>query len=103
MPATFANSSVARRCLGRYHNPHGRLMLTVLGGLAEFERHLILARSSEGRIRAKARGVRFGRKPQLTPHQQREALARREAGEACVEIARSYAVSHSTISRLAEA
>jgi DNA invertase Pin-like site-specific DNA recombinase len=78
-------------------------MLTVLGGLAEFERHLILARSSEGRIRAKARGVRFGRKLQLTPHQQREALARREAGEACVEIARSYAVSHSTISRLAEA
>ena len=76
-------------------------MLTVLGGLAEFERHLILARSSEGRIRAKARGVRFGRKPQLTTHQQREALARREAGEACVEIARSYAVSHSTITRLA--
>jgi DNA invertase Pin-like site-specific DNA recombinase len=83
--------------------PHGRLMLTVLGGLAEFERHLILARTSEGRVRAKARGVRFGRKPTLTPHQRGEALARRAAGEACVEIARSYAVSHSTISRLAEA
>jgi DNA invertase Pin-like site-specific DNA recombinase len=83
--------------------PHGRLMLTVLGGLAEFERSLILARTSEGRLRAKARGVRFGRKPRLTPHQQREALARRAAGEACVEIARSYAVSHSTISRLAAA
>ena len=83
--------------------PHGRLMLTVLGGLAEFERHLILARTSEGRVRAKARGVKFGRKPRLTPHQQREALARRAAGEACVEIARSYAVSHSTISRLATA
>jgi DNA invertase Pin-like site-specific DNA recombinase len=38
--------------------PHGRLMLTVLGGLAEFERHLILARTAEGRDRAKARGVK---------------------------------------------
>jgi DNA invertase Pin-like site-specific DNA recombinase len=81
--------------------PHGRLMLTVLGGLAEFERHLILARTSEGRTRAQARGVRFDRKPKLTVHQQQEALARRAAGEALVDIARSYAVSHSTISRLA--
>jgi DNA invertase Pin-like site-specific DNA recombinase len=79
---------------------HGRLMLTVLGGLAEFERHLILARTSEGRTRAQARGVRFGRKPSLTAHQRQEALARRAAGEALVDIARSYAVSHSTISRL---
>jgi len=80
--------------------PTGKLMLTVLGGLAEYERHLILARTSEGRQRAQARGVRFGRKPKLTAHQQQEALARRAAGEALVEIARSYAVSHSTISRL---
>ena len=80
--------------------PHGRLMLTVLGGLAEFERHLILARTSEGRQRAQARGVRFGRKQKLTVHQQQEALARRAAGEALVEIARTYNVSHSTISRL---
>src|SRR5215471_2624379 len=80
--------------------PHGRLMLTVLGGLAEFERHLILARTSEGRQRAQQRGVRFGRRPKLTVHQQQEALARRAAGEALVDIARSYAVSHSTISRL---
>src|SRR3984893_8641195 len=79
---------------------HGRLMLTVLGGLAEFERHLILARTNEGRERAKARGVRFGRKLKLTKHQREEALARREAGEALAEIGRSYNVSHSTISRL---
>src|SRR5881394_1614355 len=46
--------------------PHGRLMLTVLGGLAESERELILARTSDGRVRAKARGVRFGRPPALT-------------------------------------
>lgn len=57
--------------------PHGRLMLTVLGGLAEFERSLVLARTSEGRTRAKARGVRFGRKLKLTPYQRQEALARR--------------------------
>jgi DNA invertase Pin-like site-specific DNA recombinase len=80
--------------------PHGRLMLTVLGGLAEFERHLILARTSEGRGRAKARGVQFGRRPKLTAHQRREALERRSRGEALADIARSYAVSHSTISRL---
>jgi DNA invertase Pin-like site-specific DNA recombinase len=80
--------------------PHGRLMLTVLGGLAEFERSLILARTSEGRTRAKARGVKFGRKNALTAHQRSEALARRARGESLVEIARTFNVSHSTISRL---
>ncbi len=80
--------------------PHGRLMLTVLGGLAEFERELIRTRTGEGRERAKARGVRMGRKPKLTPHQRREALARRDAGEPLADIGRTYAVSHSTISRL---
>ena len=69
---------------------HSRLMLTVLGGLAEFE----------GRKRAQARGVRFGRKLKLTQHQITEVLQRREAGEALVEIGRSYNVSHSTISKL---
>jgi DNA invertase Pin-like site-specific DNA recombinase len=79
---------------------HGRLMLTVLGGLAEFERELIRTRTGEGRERAKARGVVLGRKPKLTSHQRREAIARREAGEVLIDIARSYNVSHSTISRL---
>jgi len=80
--------------------PHGRLMVTVLAGLAEFERELIRSRTSEGRERARSRGVRMGRRPKLTAHQRREALERREAGESVVEIARSYAVAHSTISRL---
>ncbi len=79
---------------------HGRLMLTVLGGLAEFERDLIRTRTSEGRERAKARGVKMGRKPKLTPHQRQEALRRKENGEAVREIARSYNVHNSTISRL---
>jgi DNA invertase Pin-like site-specific DNA recombinase len=81
--------------------PHGRLMLTVLGGLAEFERELIRVRTGEGRARAKARGVRLGRKPKLTPHQKREALERRARGdETHAEIGRSYNVSGWTISRL---
>jgi DNA invertase Pin-like site-specific DNA recombinase len=82
-------------------NAHGRLMLTVLGGLAEFERELIRARTGEGRARAKARGVKMGRPPKMTPYQIKEALRRRDNGEPMREIARSYNVSHSTISRLA--
>ena len=80
--------------------PHCRLMLTVLGGLAEFERELIRTRTTEGRARAKANGVVMGRKPKLTHHQRQEAIGRREAGESLVDIGRSYNVSHSTISRL---
>ncbi len=82
---------------------HGRLMLTVLGGLAEFERELIRARTGEGRERAKKRGVVMGRKPKLTPHQKHEAIKRRDGGEAIRDIARTYNVSHSTISRLSGA
>src|SRR5882672_1217927 len=79
---------------------HGRLLLNILGSIAEFERELIRSRTGEGRARAKLRGVRFGRKPKLTPHQIQEALDRRQAGEALAEIGRSHNVSHSTISRL---
>src|SRR5215475_7626420 len=81
--------------------PHGRLMLTVLGGLAEFERDLIGARTGEGRIRAKARGVKFGRPRKLTSHQRQEALQRLQAGETMADVARTYAVDPATISRLA--
>ena len=82
--------------------PHGRLMLTVLGGLAGFERDLIRARTGEGRERAQARGVKMGRPSKLTSHQQREAIRRRDRdGETLADIARSYNVSAATISRLA--
>jgi DNA invertase Pin-like site-specific DNA recombinase len=80
--------------------PHGELMITILAGLATFERHLIKARTDEGRKRAQANGVRFGRPLKLTAFQIREALTRREAGEPLSDIGRSYGVSHSTISRL---
>jgi DNA invertase Pin-like site-specific DNA recombinase len=79
---------------------HGRLMLTVLGGLAEFERDLIRARTGEGRARAVARGQPMGRPPKLTLLQQKEAIKRREQGETLAEIGRSYNVSPATISRL---
>ena len=69
--------------------PHGRL-----------KRHLILTRTTEGRTRAQANGVRFGRKPSLTAYQQAEALRRRAQGETLTEIARSFNVSHMTIARL---
>jgi DNA invertase Pin-like site-specific DNA recombinase len=75
-------------------------MLTVLGGLAEFERDLIRARTGEGRERAKARGVKMGRKPKLTPRQKAEAIKRRDAGEPMRDIGKSFNVSHCTISRL---
>jgi DNA invertase Pin-like site-specific DNA recombinase len=102
--ATIAERKAGFRSLGDTWadttTPHGRLMLTVLGGLAEFERDLIRARTGEGRARAAARGVKMGRKPKLTPHQRGEALRRKREGEAVREIARSYNVHNSTISRL---
>jgi DNA invertase Pin-like site-specific DNA recombinase len=78
----------------------GRLMIAVLGGLADVERDLIRTRTAEGRQRAKLRGVKLGRKPKLTVEQRREALARRKDGETLMDIARTYNVSFATISRL---
>ena len=75
-------------------------MLTVLAGLAEFERKLIRSRTGEGRARAKAAGQKMGRPYKLTPHQRQEARDRREAGETLVSIARSFNVHHATIGRL---
>ncbi|MDF2120338.1 recombinase family protein [Roseiarcaceae bacterium H3SJ34-1] len=82
--------------------PHGRLMLTVLGGLAEFERELIRSRTSEGRVRAVARGVHMGRPAKLTRHQREEARKALESGDATqADLARRFNVSQATISRLA--
>ena len=77
-------------------------MLTVLGGLAEFERELIKTRTGEGRERAKARGVHMGRPPRLTRHQKAEALKALDEDTAPqADLARRFNVSQSTISRLA--
>jgi DNA invertase Pin-like site-specific DNA recombinase len=77
-------------------------MLTVLGGLAEFAPHLILSRTAEGRTRAQANGIKFGRKPSLTPYQRAEALRRRAAGETLTSIAQLFGVRHMTIARLGQ-
>jgi DNA invertase Pin-like site-specific DNA recombinase len=77
-----------------------RLLSTLLAAIAEFERELIRERTGQGRKRAMANGVKFGRKPKLSPYQRAEAIKRRAAGETLAEIARSYAVDISTISRL---
>ena len=82
--------------------PQGPLLLTVLGGLAEFERELIRLRTGEGRTRAKARGVHIGRPPKLTPHQRHEAAEALASGAATqADLVRRFNVSQSTISRLA--
>ena len=81
-------------------SPQGRLLSTLLAAIAEFERELIRERTGEGRRRAMANGVKFGRKPKLSPYQRAEAIKRRAAGETLASIARSYAVDLSMISRL---
>ena len=80
--------------------PHGRLMLTILGGLAEFERSLIKARTDVGIKRAREAGIRFGRPPKLTKHQREHALRLLDAGEPQAAVARLLNVDQSTISRL---
>ena len=76
------------------------LVLAMLGVAAKQERRRIAERTARGRADAKAKGVRHGRKLKLTPHQQREARERIEAGETQRSLARSYNVSQVTISRL---
>jgi DNA invertase Pin-like site-specific DNA recombinase len=81
-------------------NAQGRLLSTLLAGIAEFERELIRERTGEGRKRAMANGVKFGRKRKLSDYQRKEAIRRRAAGETLASIAKSYAVNISMISRL---
>ena len=81
--------------------PLGRGFIAFLSAMAEDERGRILKRANDGRVAAKAKGTRFGRKPKLTVHQQAEALKRLEAGESRRAIARTMAVHHATVARLA--
>src|SRR6478672_7502069 len=76
----------------------GRLLSTLLAAIAEFERDLIKERTGDGRKRAMANGIKFGRKPKLSDFQRQEAIKRRAAGETLAEIAKSYAVDVSIIS-----
>ena len=78
----------------------GRLLSTLLAAIADFERDLIRERTGEGRKRAMAAGVKFGRKRKLSDYQRAEAVTRRAAGETLAAIAKSYGVDISMISRL---
>jgi DNA invertase Pin-like site-specific DNA recombinase len=78
---------------------HGRLMLTIMGGIAEFERDLIRKRCEEGIERAKAKGTKFGRKRSLSPEQVKIAADRYAKGETMAELAEVYGVSEPTIWR----
>jgi DNA invertase Pin-like site-specific DNA recombinase len=78
----------------------GRLMIAVLGGLADVERDLIRTRTGEGRARAKLRGQHMGRPPKMTAAQKQEARRRRKDGEAVADLARSYGVSPAAIYRV---
>lgn len=77
------------------------IVFAILGVAAKLERRRIIERTARGREDAKAKGVKFDRKPKLTPHQEREAQQRIAAGETQRSVARSYNVSQSAISRRA--
>jgi DNA invertase Pin-like site-specific DNA recombinase len=78
----------------------GRLLSTLLAAIADFERDLIRERTGEGRKRALAAGIKFGRKRKLSDYQRAEAIKRRDTGETLAAIAKSYAVHLSMIGRL---
>jgi DNA invertase Pin-like site-specific DNA recombinase len=81
--------------------PLGRGFIAFLSAMAEDERQRIVKRANDGRKVAQAKGIRFGRRPKLTSHQQAEALKRLNAGESCRAIGRTMGVHHATIARLA--
>jgi DNA invertase Pin-like site-specific DNA recombinase len=83
--------------------PAGRMILTVFAGIADFERSLIVERTSQGRQAAKARGVRFGPKPALTSSQIAHARELCDAGKPIAEVAKLFGVHRSTIYRAIEA
>jgi hypothetical protein len=92
--------SLQTYCAYKLGSAQGRLLSTLLAAIAEFERELIRERTGEGRKRAMSKGIRFGRKLKRSDYQKHEAIKRRGNGETLSEIAKSYAVSISMISRL---
>ncbi|MFT8517790.1 MAG: recombinase family protein [Acetobacter persici] len=79
----------------------GRLMLAVLGGLADVERDLIRTRTAEGRARAMEQGKRMGRPRQITDAQRQEITSRRQKGDTLKSVATAFGISESTVSRIA--
>jgi len=79
--------------------PHGKLLLTVLAGLAEFERSLIMSRTQAGITRARENGKTFGRPVKLSARQKGIIAQRYGKGETMAALAESYGVSEPTIWR----
>ena len=83
--------------------PLGKGILAFLSALAEDERARILARANGGRAAARKRGIKFGPKPKLAPHQEREAVSMVcQDGQSLRVVTRHYHVGHSTIVRALE-
>src|SRR3984957_1131637 len=103
-PARWQRAGAGIRSLAKPYldttSDFAEIVFAILGVAAKLERRRIAERTARGRADAKAKGVKFGRKPTLTPHQQQEARERLAAGETQRSVARSYNVSQSTISRL---
>jgi len=75
----------------------GRLFVQMLGAFAEFERNLIRERVVAGLVAARARGHKGGRRPKLSPAQQRQAQAMHQGGMPITEIAKTLQCSRHTI------
>src|SRR5271154_4179405 len=97
---TAASIKVLDRSYIDLTTPMGRSFMAMMSAMAEDERLRIIKRTHEGRKIAQGKGVRMGRKPKLTPPQIKEARQRLAKGEPTRDLAKSYGVSVSTISRL---
>ena len=86
--------------MGGHIDQHERLLIAMLGGLADVERDLIRTHTGEGRSRAKLRGQNMRRPPKMTAAQKQEARRRRSDGEFSADLVRSYGVSPAYIHRM---
>src|SRR5262245_16485973 len=77
----------------------GKLMLNIMGGIAEFERALIRKRCEEGIRRARRKGIKFGRPRSLDESEKRRIAERYAAGETLTTLVKEYNVSIPTIWR----
>src|SRR3984957_20236542 len=100
-PARWQRAGAGIRSLAKPYldttSDFAEIVFAILGVAAKLERRRILERTARGRADAKAKGVKFGRKPTLTPHQQKDGRERLDAGETQRRIARSYNVSQSRV------
>jgi len=80
----------------------GKMTMSVLNAVAEFERDLLVERTQAGIARARAEGKTLGRPPALTKVQQAEAMQRLAKGESVAKVARDYGTTRQSIMRVRE-